>query len=155
MAKEVKVKMKNGTEKHSEFKSFISVTKMQLKNKVDLSWTKSVKSVIRVVILTLLKSIIVGALAFVMLYILNLLGIYRAWNIYQVVIVILSLSLILSLISCTFGLTKNLYFSDDNKVIENLGIDNISQISKDAAIAKANADKDKFMVNLFSAMNSK
>ena len=98
MAKEVKVKMKNGTEKHSEFKSFISVTKMQLKNKVDLSWTKSVKSVIRVVILTLLKSIIVGALAFVMLYILNLLGIYRAWNIYQVVIVILSLSLILSLI---------------------------------------------------------
>lgn len=117
MAKEVKVKMKNGTEKHSEFKSFISVTKMQLKNKVDLSWTKSVKSVIRVVILTLLKSIIVGALAFVMLYILNLLGIYRAWNIYQVVIVILSLSLILSLISCTFGLTKNLYFSDDNKVL--------------------------------------
>jgi flotillin len=33
-------------------------------------------------------------------------------------------------------------FSDDNKVIENLGIDNIAQISKDAAIAKANADRD-------------
>lgn len=33
-------------------------------------------------------------------------------------------------------------FSDDNKVIENLGIDNISQISKDAAIAKANAERD-------------
>ena len=33
-------------------------------------------------------------------------------------------------------------FSDDNRVIENLGIDNISQISKDAAIAKANADRD-------------
>ena len=33
-------------------------------------------------------------------------------------------------------------FSDDNHVIENLGIDNISQISKDAAIAKANADRD-------------
>ena len=33
-------------------------------------------------------------------------------------------------------------FSDDNQVIENLGIDNISQISKDAAIAKANADRD-------------
>lgn len=33
-------------------------------------------------------------------------------------------------------------FSDNNKVIENLGIDNISQISKDAAIAKANAEKE-------------
>lgn len=33
-------------------------------------------------------------------------------------------------------------FSDDNKVIENLGIDNISQISKDASIAKANAERD-------------
>ena len=33
-------------------------------------------------------------------------------------------------------------FSDDNKVIENLGIDNISQISKDAAIARANAEKE-------------
>lgn len=33
-------------------------------------------------------------------------------------------------------------FSDDNHVIENLGIDNIAQISKDASIAKANADRD-------------
>ena len=33
-------------------------------------------------------------------------------------------------------------FSDRNNVIENLGIDNISQISKEAAIAKANADRD-------------
>ena len=33
-------------------------------------------------------------------------------------------------------------FSDDNHVIENLGIDNIAQISKDAAIAKASADRD-------------
>ena len=33
-------------------------------------------------------------------------------------------------------------FSDDNDVIKNLGIDNISQISKEAAIAKANAERD-------------
>ena len=33
-------------------------------------------------------------------------------------------------------------FSDRNNVIENLGIDNISQISKEAAIAKANAERD-------------
>ena len=80
MAKKLKVKNKEVTEKQSEFKSFISVTKMQLKNKVDVSWTKSAKSIIRVVILTLLKSLIVGAIAFGMLYILNVLGIYHAWN---------------------------------------------------------------------------
>jgi len=33
-------------------------------------------------------------------------------------------------------------FSDGNHVIENLGIDNISQISKEASIAKANAERD-------------
>lgn len=33
-------------------------------------------------------------------------------------------------------------FSDNNNVIENLGIDNISQISKDASIAKAKAERD-------------
>jgi len=33
-------------------------------------------------------------------------------------------------------------FTDGNHVIENLGIDNISQISKEAAIAKANAERD-------------
>lgn len=33
-------------------------------------------------------------------------------------------------------------FSDGNHVIENLGIDNISQISKDAAVAKAKAERD-------------
>lgn len=33
-------------------------------------------------------------------------------------------------------------FSDGNHVIDNLGIDNISQISKEAAIAKANAERD-------------
>ncbi len=33
-------------------------------------------------------------------------------------------------------------FEDENGVIENLGIDNISKIRKDASIAKANAEKD-------------
>lgn len=33
-------------------------------------------------------------------------------------------------------------FSDDNNVIENLGIDNVEQIRKDAAIAKSNAQRE-------------
>ena len=33
-------------------------------------------------------------------------------------------------------------FSDENKIIENLGMDNITQIKKSAAIAKANGERD-------------
>ena len=33
-------------------------------------------------------------------------------------------------------------FIDDNQVIENLGVDNIVKISKDAAISRANAEKE-------------
>lgn len=43
-------------------------------------------------------------------------------------------------------------FSDDNDVINNLGIDNISQISKAAAIAKSNADRE---VEVAKAANAK
>lgn len=43
-------------------------------------------------------------------------------------------------------------FSDDNDVITNLGIDNISQISKAAAIAKSNAERE---VEVAQAENSK
>lgn len=43
-------------------------------------------------------------------------------------------------------------FSDDSNVISNLGIDNISQISKAAAIAKSNAERE---VEVAKAANSK
>ena len=43
-------------------------------------------------------------------------------------------------------------FSDDNNVISNLGIDNVSQISKNAAIAKSNADRE---VEVAKAENAK
>ena len=41
-------------------------------------------------------------------------------------------------------------FSDENHVINDLGIDNISQIKKDAAIAKANADKENTTYHPFN-----
>ena len=43
-------------------------------------------------------------------------------------------------------------FSDDNDVITNLGIDNIAQISKNAAIAKSNAERE---VDIAKAENAK
>ena len=43
-------------------------------------------------------------------------------------------------------------FSDDNEVIINLGIDNVAQISKNAAIAKSNAERE---VEIAKAENAK
>lgn len=43
-------------------------------------------------------------------------------------------------------------FFDDNDVITNLGIDNVAQISKNAAIAKSNAERE---VQIAQAMNAK
>ena len=43
-------------------------------------------------------------------------------------------------------------FSDDNEVITNLGIDNVAQISKNAAIAKSNAERE---VEIAKAENAK
>ena len=45
-------------------------------------------------------------------------------------------------------------FIDGNGVIENLGVDNISQISKTAAIAKANADKEVAIARAAAAKES-
>lgn len=45
-------------------------------------------------------------------------------------------------------------FSDNNHVIENLGIDNVAQISKDAAIAKANADRDVKIAQAVASENA-
>lgn len=116
MTKVKKDKSQNG------FRAFFTLVKMQLKDKLDTSWTKSVKNIIRTVVLTLLKIIAVGAIGFVVLYLLSFLGIYGPWNAYQVVTVVLAISLLLSLISCTTGLTNSLYFSDDNKVLITLPV---------------------------------
>lgn len=104
------------------FRAFITLVKMQLKDKLDITWTKSVKGIIRTIVFTILKILAVGGISFGILYILFFLGIYSSWNVYQIVIVVLALSLLLSLISCTVGLTNSLYFSDDNKVLITLPV---------------------------------
>ena len=45
-------------------------------------------------------------------------------------------------------------FSDNDKAIENLGIDNVAQISKDAAIARANAERDVAIARAQAAKES-
>ena len=100
-----------------------SLVAMQLRDKVDLSWLKNKKEAIRTIIFSLLKFIVVTAIVYILLNLCNVLGIFSFDESPSVVTLILTISLTLSLISCTLELMKNLYFSEDNKVLITLPVD--------------------------------
>ena len=95
---------------------------MQLRDKVDLSWIHKTSSAIRNILFSLSKLTIVTALVYIILYLCNYLGIFTFDESPLIVVLVLTVSLSLSLISCTFELMKNLYFSEDNRVLITLPV---------------------------------
>lgn len=96
---------------------------MQLKDKLDLSFLKDKKQLLRTIIFTVLKFVIIVVIANVILSLCSLIGLFFNSEFPQIMILILSVSLLLSLVSCTIELMKNLYFSEDNKVLITLPVD--------------------------------
>lgn len=95
---------------------------MQLRDKIDLSWIKEKKKALRKIIFTILKFVILTAITFLLLYICNMVQIFSFDEAPTIVVLVLTISLGLSLISCTVELMKNLYFSEDNKVLITLPV---------------------------------
>lgn len=92
---------------------------MQLKDKIDLSYLKSKKQTIFKVVLSVLKFIIVTALIYVGFYVLSFLRLISLLpgipqNFFTVIFTIM---FILSIVVCTFGIMKNLYFTKDNALL--------------------------------------
>lgn len=92
---------------------------MQLKDKVDLSYLKSIKQTIFKVVLSVLKFLVVTALIYVGFYVLEILRLVALLpgipqNFFTVLFTIMFL---LSIVVCTFGLMKNLYFTKDNSLL--------------------------------------
>ncbi len=92
---------------------------MQLKDKVDFSFIKSKKQTIFKVVLSILKFAIITTLIYFGFYILSYLRLVSILpgipqNFFALVF---TLMIILSIIVCTFGLMKNLYFSKDNQLL--------------------------------------
>ena len=100
-----------------------SLVAMQLRDKVDLSFIKDKKEALRTIVFSLLKFIVVTAVVYIILYLCNLIGIFSYDESPNVVTLILTISLSLSLISCTVELMKTLYFAEDNKVLITLPVD--------------------------------
>lgn len=100
-------------------KKLKTLVAMQLKDKLNLSFLKSKKQTIFKVVLSLLKFVIITAMIYVGFSILSSLRLVSILpgipqNFF---VLVFSIMFILSVIVCTFGLIKNLYFAKDNQVL--------------------------------------
>lgn len=92
---------------------------MQLKDKIDLSWLNTRKGKIQKIVLSIFKFLIITFLTFLLLtiFVEKLQILTMRVETVQLLIVIFSILMILSFLSCTYGLMKSLYYADDNKVL--------------------------------------
>ncbi len=100
-------------------KGLLTLTSMQLKDKIDFSAFKSVKGSIFKVVLTLLKFVILTAVIYVGFYVLSFLRLVSLLpGIPQDFMTILfAFMYVLEIVVCVFGMMKSFYFSKDNQVL--------------------------------------
>ena len=106
---------------------------MQLKNKLDFSFTSSKQKLISKIVFTVLKFVAVTAVAFAFFFLCSFLKLFSVGGGVpgSVMVVIYGLIFLLSLLSCTYGLMKTLYFADDNKILITLPVgENLIFISR-------------------------
>lgn len=99
--------------------SLLTLTLMQMKDKIDFSCFKSFKSALFRTVFAVLKFAIITAVIYLALYFIDTL---QLTSMVQgiptsVITIIFSIMVGLSIIVCTFGLTKTLYFSTDNQFL--------------------------------------
>ncbi|HBO48482.1 MAG TPA: hypothetical protein DD614_01400 [Clostridiales bacterium] len=102
-----------------------TLCKMQLKDRINLSFLKSVKQTIFKVVLSLLKFALITAVIYFGFYILSYLRLVSLLpgvpeNLFEVIFTCLML---LSIIVCSFGLVKTLYFAKDNFMLLTMPVD--------------------------------
>ncbi len=119
MAKRIR---KNKVKDYSSFKSFISLTLLQIKDKMKFSIRKpngkiDVKTIIQKTVFFVLKFLLIGGAAGGLLFIINFLSIFTKTEYVNIFILFYTFLMILNLITNTYNLMKDLYYSDDNKVL--------------------------------------
>ena len=101
----------------------LTLVLMQLKNKLDLNVKNNKKQVLRTVLFSVLKFAIIAGIVYLLLYLSSFFGLFYNSDFSRVMVIVLTISLALSLISCTIELMRNLYFSEDNKVLITFPVD--------------------------------
>ena len=90
---------------------------MQIRDKLDFSWLKDKKKRIQTIVLSIVKFLIITVIASLVLNYARVFGLFYASEIIDIMIIFYCIMLLLSIISCTSGLVKSLYYADDNKVL--------------------------------------
>ena len=96
-----------------KFKALVLV---QLKDKIDFSWTKQRKTRIQKTVFAILKFLIIAIAVFGILNIVKLLFMIKE-EILSYYLVFLGIFVVLNLFTVIFGLVKSLYYAEDNKVL--------------------------------------
>lgn len=95
---------------------------MQLRDKIDFSWLKDKKKTLRKIIFGICSFAIIFVATYLLLFFANKLSIFKYYQASTIVVLVVTISLFLSLVSCTFELMKTLYFAEDNKVLITLPV---------------------------------
>lgn len=97
---------------------------MQLKDKIDLSFLHSKKTLISTIVFSAIKFIVAVLFVYLLLYAALYLKIFNINNYIpgSVITVMFSLMLVLSVFVCTVGLMNKLYFSKDNFILLSLPV---------------------------------
>ena len=113
-------------------KRLYALVMMQLKDKVDFSFAKDVKKLITKIVLSIVRFAAITALCYALVLVCQkVLGLFWPMEIPSVMVFVLTLFFVLSVISCTAGLVKTMYFADDNKVLVTLPMsENVVFVSK-------------------------
>ena len=107
-------------------KKFFALIGMQLRDKVDLSWTHSAKEIIKKIVFSVVRFTLVFAFVYALLYVGKQFSVFFYSESLRVSILIITIMFFLSLISCTVGITQSLYFNQDNKVLVTLPMSGIA-----------------------------
>lgn len=108
----------------SDFFKLKTLVCMQLRDKLDLSFAKSIRSLIIKIALAVLKLVVITALFFGLFYFSNLLSVFSFSGVLPDTVVNLLFTAIqlMSIVTCTVGLTQALYLTQDNKVLLTLPV---------------------------------
>ncbi len=106
-------------------KKLFSLVAMQLADKLDFSFTKKFRSALFTIILTLVKFVVVTVAFYLLFMVCSILGVFGLGKEMPdtVIAVIFTIIQLLSIITCTVGLTGSLYKSQDNRVLLTLPVE--------------------------------
>ena len=113
------------------FKKLWALIMFQFREKVDLGWVKTKKTLIQKIVFAVLKFMLIVLGTFAAGAILNATGIIYSSELVNLFKVFLLAYLVINLINVTMGLMKSLYYAEDNKLLVTFPVSsNVLFISK-------------------------